>query len=67
MNIAWCFRRALERRAEGDAVLVATVPNIGALSSDCGATFHPLMKDRRNGDSGTEAARPASFSATDRL
>ncbi len=47
LNIAWCFRRAVERRAEGDAVVLATTPNAGARSSDCGSTCQPLMKAQR--------------------
>jgi len=50
-------------------VLGATAPNIGARSSDCGSTFHPLMKAQRNvaEDSGKKGAVPSSFSATDCL
>jgi hypothetical protein len=50
-------------------VLGATAPNIGARSSDCGSTCHPLMKAQRNvaEDFGKKGAVPASISATDCL
>ena len=45
----------------------ATVPSIGALSSDCGSTFHPLIKAQRTeaGEAGKDDGITASFSATD--
>lgn len=46
LYIAWCFRRAIDRLAAGDAMLTTTAPTfailaiMGGLSSDWGSTFH---------------------------
>ena len=50
-------------------MLIATAPNIGVLSSDCGSTFHPLMKAQCDlaEDSSNGGAIATSLSATDCL
>ena len=48
---------------------LATVPNIGVLSLDCGSTFQPLMKAQCDvaEESSSEDSVPASPSGTDCL
>jgi hypothetical protein len=48
-------------------VLETTAPNTGARSSDCGSTFHSLIKAQRDltEDCAKEGVAPASLAATD--
>lgn len=70
LNIVWCFRRAVERRAAGVATCgTSTLPKAGSLSSDCASTLHSLMKAQREvaAGSGMDGAAATSFAITDCL